>query len=245
MALGQTQPSIPPANAAFVNADSVSPALANFTRVTVLGDLWRRPGLSRRDRSIVTLTVLIARGQTIELPYYVNLALDNGITPLEISEMVTHLAFYTGWDSAMSAVPSIDAVFKQRAIAPSQLAQVNVDLLPVDQPQERERATTVANAFGKVAPGVEQFTTNTLFDDLWRRPGLRPRDRSLVTISALVATGQTAQLSGHLLRALHNGLTPAEASEAMTQLAFYAGWPNVFSALPILKEVLSQQVNAH
>jgi 4-carboxymuconolactone decarboxylase len=86
-----------------------------------------------------------------------------------------------------------------------------------------------------------QYTTDLLFRDLWLRPALAPRDRSLVTASALVATGQVAQIPFHLNRAMDNGLTKAEASEALTQLAFYAGWPNVFSALPVVKSVLEKR----
>src|SRR6266567_1784717 len=95
--------------------------------------------------------------------------------------------------------------------------------------------------FGVVAPGVLQYTTDVLFRDLWLRPDLAPRDRSLVTVSALVASGQVAQMSYHLNRAMDNGLTQAEASEVFTQLAFYAGWPNVFSALPVAKEVFEKR----
>ena len=80
-----------------------------------------------------------------------------------------------------------------------------------------------------------------LFRDLWLRPALAPRDRSLVTVSALVAAGQVAQIPYHLNRAMDNGLTKAQASEVLTQLAFYAGWPNVFSALPVAKDVFAKR----
>ncbi len=76
----------------------------------------------------------------------------------------------------------------------------------------------------------------------WLRPDLAPRDRSLVTVSALIANGQTAQLTPHLNRAMDNGLTQTEASEAITQLAFYVGWPNVFSAMPVAKDVFSSDL---
>jgi 4-carboxymuconolactone decarboxylase len=92
-----------------------------------------------------------------------------------------------------------------------------------------------------VAPGVVQYTTDILFRDLWLRPGLAPRDRSLVTVSALIATGQTAQITYHLNRAMDNGLTQRQASEVLTHLAFYAGWPNVFSALPVVKDVFEKR----
>ena len=86
-----------------------------------------------------------------------------------------------------------------------------------------------------------QYTTDVLFRDLWLRPSLAPRDRSLVTVSALVAAGQVAQIPYHLNRAMDNGLTKAQASEVLTQLAFYAGWPNVFSALPVAKDVFAKR----
>jgi 4-carboxymuconolactone decarboxylase len=85
------------------------------------------------------------------------------------------------------------------------------------------------------------YTTAPLFHDLWLRPALAPRDRSLVTVSALVATVQVAQLSAHLNRAMDNGLTKAEAAEALTHLLFYAGWPNVFSAIPVAKDVFEKR----
>ena len=81
-----------------------------------------------------------------------------------------------------------------------------------------------------------RYTTDVLFRDLWLRPGLAPRDRSLVTVSALVAAGQVAQIPYHLNRAMDSGLTKAQASEVLTQLAFYAGWPNALSALPVAKD---------
>src|SRR6266702_1460532 len=100
----------------------VAPALDKYTQDRLLGDVWKRPGLSPRDRSIVTLAALIARNQTIEMPYHVNLALDNGVKPREISEIVTHLAFYSGWANAMSAVAAAKDVFAEH--------KIGTDLLP-------------------------------------------------------------------------------------------------------------------
>jgi 4-carboxymuconolactone decarboxylase len=91
------------------------------------------------------------------------------------------------------------------------------------------------------APGVVQYTGDVLFHDLWLRPALAPRDRSLVTVSALIASGHVAQIPYHLNRAMDNGLTQAQASEVLTHLAFYAGWPNVFSAIPVAKEVFEKR----
>jgi 4-carboxymuconolactone decarboxylase len=219
----------------------VAPALAAYTQSRLLGDVWKRPGLAPRDRSIVTLAALIARNQTIEMAYHFNLALDNGVKPREISEIITHLAFYAGWANAMSAVAIAKDVFAARHIGADQLPAVSVTALPIDEAAEAKRATSVEAQFGAFFPGVVQYTTDVLFRDLWLRPELAPRDRSLVTVSALIANGQTAQLTPHLNRAMDNGLTQTEASEAITQLAFYVGWPNVFSAMPVAKDVFEKR----
>ena len=220
---------------------TVAPALEKYTQGRLLGDVWKRPGLASRDRGIVTLSALIARNQTIEMRYYLNLALDNGVKPREISEIITHLAFYSGWGNAMAAVTVAKDVFAQRKIGTDQLPAASPQLLPLDQAAEAQRATRVEEQFGTAAPGVVQNTTDLLFRDLWLRPDLAPRDRSLVTVSALIASGQVTQIPYHLNRAMDNGLTQAQASETLTHLAFYVGWPNVFSALPVAKDVFEKR----
>jgi 4-carboxymuconolactone decarboxylase len=220
---------------------AVAPALEKYARDVVLGDLWKRPGLSPRDRSIVTLAALIARNQTIELPFYLGLALDNGVTPAEISEIITHLAFYTGWANAMNAIPAARDVFGSRNIGADQLPPATGPQLPLDEAAEKQRATRVGEQFGTITPSLVQYTTDVLFRDLWLRPGLAPRDRSLATVSALVATGQVAQITYHLNRAMDNGLTREEAGELLGHLAFYAGWPNAFSAAPVVKDVIDKR----
>lgn len=219
----------------------VSPAFARYTSETLLGGLWKRPQLSARDRSIVTLSTLIARNQAIEMPFYLRLALDSGVKPAEISELITHLAFYSGWGNATAAAAAAKRVYDERGIGIDQVPGAEVDPLPLNEAAERQREQAVGENFGSVAPGVVQYTTEVLFRDLWLRPGLAPRDRSLVTVSALVASAQVAQIPYHLGRAMDNGLTQDEASEVLTQLAFYAGWPNVFSAMPVFKDVLAKR----
>jgi len=218
----------------------VAPALEKYAQGP-LADLWKRPTLTLRDRSIVTVAALIARNQTIEMPYYFNLALDNGVKPRELSEIITHLAFYSGWGNAMSAAAVARDVFAQRKIGADQLPPASPTLLPLDKDAEEKRAKAVGQQFGKVAPGLVQNTTDVLFRDLWLRPDLAPRDRSLVTVSALIASGQSAQITYHLNRAMDNGLTQEQAGEVVTHLAFYAGWPNAFSALPVVKDVIEKR----
>jgi 4-carboxymuconolactone decarboxylase len=220
----------------------VAPALDKYTQDQLLGEVWKRPKLSSRDRSVVTLAAMIARNQTIALADHLNLALEHGVKPAEISEIITHLAFYSGWANAMAAAAVAKDVFAERKIGPDKLPAASPALLPLNEAAEADRARRVGDQFGAVFPGVVQYTTDVLFRDLWLRPDLAPRDRSLVTISALIANGQVAQLTGHIPIGMNNGLSQPEIAEALTHLAFYVGWPNVFSAMPVAKEILQKRV---
>ena len=226
-----------PSGLTYDEVRAVSPALEQYTKGPLLDNLWKRPELAPRDRSIVTVSALIARIQTIEMPFHFALALDNGVKPAELSEIITHLAFYAGWANAMSAIAVARDVFHRRGVVPDQLPPAKDQLLPINEEAETQRAAQVSSSFGAVSPGLVQNTTDLLFRDLWLRPALKPRDRSLVTVSALIANNQTAQITYHLGRAMDNGLTQAQAAEVLTHIAFYAGWPCAFSALPVVKDV--------
>jgi len=219
---------------------AVAPALDKYAQGPI-AELWKRPGLTPRDRSIVTVSALIARNLAGEMAHEMNLALDHGVKPRELSEIITHLAFYSGWANGMSAVDVARNVFATRKIGTDQLPQVSPSLLPLNKEAEETRATSVEKQFGSVSPGLVQYTTDVLFRDLWLRPDLAPRDRSLATVAVLIAAGQSAQIPYHLNRAMDNGLTQTEAGEVITHLAFYAGWPNAFSAVAVAKEVFERR----
>ncbi|AEM83133.1 carboxymuconolactone decarboxylase family protein [Streptomyces violaceusniger] len=96
----------------------------------------------------------------------------------------------------------------------------------------------------KIAPKLVEVTNEVLFDDVWERTELSPRDRSLVTVSVLASLYRTEQLGYHLRTALENGLSVQELSEAITHLAFYAGWPNAMTAINQLKAIADEQTAA-
>ena len=219
----------------------VAPALEAYTRNALFGDLWQRPGLSRRDRCLVTLAALVARNQTTEMDFYLDLAFEEGVKPQELSEVITHLAFYAGWGNAMAAAKVAEPVFARRRITTAQLAPAAGPHLPVDEAAEATRAANTQRSIGPEFPGLLHFTNDLLFQDLWLRPALAARDRSLITISALVASGQLGPFANHLNRAMDFGLTQRQATEAITHLAFYAGWPYAVSALPMAKDVFSKR----
>jgi 4-carboxymuconolactone decarboxylase len=102
-------------------------------------------------------------------------------------------------------------------------------------PKKNSRAQQL---YGDIAPKFAELTDNVLYADVWERPGLSKRDRSLITVSALIAMNRPDQLRSHIGLARQNGLTTEELAEAITHLAFYAGWPSSVSAATIAKEVL-------
>ena len=104
----------------------------------------------------------------------------------------------------------------------------------LDQPDAARRN------FGDIAPALAAYTDNVLFGDVWKRPGLSPRDRSLVTVASLVSLYRVNELPFHLRRALENGVTREELIEAITHLAFYSGWPTANTALPIARRVFEE-----
>lgn len=96
------------------------------------------------------------------------------------------------------------------------------------------------NLIGDFAPKLVELTDQVLFDDVWERKDLSKHDRSLITVAALIALNRPDQLRFHLGYAVQNGVTKAELIEAITQLAFYAGWPSAMSAIMTAKEILSK-----
>ena len=92
-----------------------------------------------------------------------------------------------------------------------------------------------------IVPGLIDLSERVLFGEVWERPGLSKRDRSLITVATLVALNRSEQLRGHLERALHNGVTKDEIIELITHLAFYSGWPTAMSAALLAKDVFDQR----
>jgi 4-carboxymuconolactone decarboxylase len=91
----------------------VAPALGEYTDKILFGEVWERPGLSKRDRSLITVATLVALYRTNELPFHLKRALENGVTKDELIELITHLAFYAGWPTANTAVAIARKVFAE------------------------------------------------------------------------------------------------------------------------------------
>jgi 4-carboxymuconolactone decarboxylase len=103
-----------------------------------------------------------------------------------------------------------------------------------------DEPTAKRNAYADIAPALGEYTDKVLFGDVWKRPGLSPRDRSLITVATLVALYRTNELPFHLKKALENGVTKDELIELITHLAFYSGWPTANSAVAIARKVFAE-----
>jgi 4-carboxymuconolactone decarboxylase len=212
---------------------SLAPGLATLTDDVLYGDVWRRSELAPRDRSLVTIASLIATGKTAQLGGHLARGLENGLQPVETSALLAHLAIYSGWPNAVSALTVYEQVYAARKIDLAAL-QVVTPRLPAGVD------AAVPGASGAVsdrAPKFAQLTKDVVFDDLWRRADLTPRDRSLVTIAALAAAGDGDELEFYVRRGLATGLTPTQVTEAITHLAFYAGWGRATSAMRVIARI--------
>ena len=222
---GATRPSGP-------RQQALAPGLAALTDDVLYGDVWRRPDLSPRDRSLVTISALIATGRTAQLAGHLGRGLDNGIQPREASALLAHLAIYSGWPNAVSALEVYEQVYTARNIDPAALRTDGPRLGAAAS--DAARAKAARQRWGAAAPKFAELTNAVVFDDLWRRPDLTPRDRSLVTLAALAAMGDDDQLELYVRRGLESGLTRAQIAEAMTHLGFYAGWGKAAAAITAL-----------
>lgn len=107
-----------------------------------------------------------------------------------------------------------------------------------------KEVSAVRKAVGEIAPKLVDLTEDVLFGDIWERPQLSKRDRSLITCAALIATGKTEQMDFHFPNAMKNGVTREELIEMITHLAFYAGWPNAMSAINRAKALIENERRA-
>ena len=152
---------------------------------------------------------------------------------------MTHIAVVERLDG--KTVDWLEKVSDAQYAAPVQ-AQVPASGGPATPaPGTSAQSTRAQQLMGAFAPKLRELTDDVLYGDVWARLDLSPRDRSLVTISALIAMNRPDQLRSHLTRARDNGVTQAEVVEVITHLAFYAGWPSAVTAIAVAKDVFQQQ----
>lgn len=229
------------ANIAPEESHAVSPRFATYTNELVYGDVWDRPGLSQRDKSMLTCAVLIALNRAPFLGFHARRALDNGLTARELSEIVTQLALYCGWPMASAAVTELAPIYAERGIKAEDVGPLDQPPLETNPEMEERRKAVLQDSIGVVSPALAKYSNEVLFGDLWLHPELAPRDRSMVTLAAIWAMGLEPLLDYQFARALDNGVTPEDISEALAFCAFYIGWPRAMAAAMVARKVLGER----
>ena len=200
-----------------------SPYLGELRNTLVYGEIWERPQLSKRDRSLITVAVLPALVRD-ELSLHIPRGLDNGLTPEEISEIILHVTFYAGWPTGVQASLTAAEVFQERGLSLGTLPEAP------SSSEDPETPSSVSGAYTAV-PRLGQLRNSLLYGDIWERPLLSKRDRSLITVAVTQALYTTNELRLHIGRALdENGVSPEELSEVILHVTFYAGWPAAVNA---------------
>jgi len=199
-----------------------SPYLGELRNSLVYGEIWERPQLSKRDRSLITVAVLQALVRD-ELTLHIPRGLDNGLTPEEISEIILHVTFYAGWPTGVQASLTAAEAFENRGLSLGELPRATPET-------HASTPSALSDAYAAV-PRLGALRNSLLYGDIWERPLLSKRDRSLITVAVNQALYATSELRTHINRALdENGVTPQEISEVILHVTFYAGWPAAVNA---------------
>ncbi len=224
-----------------------APKFAELNDDVLFGEVWSRTNLlSLRDRSLITVTALVAGGVTdSSLQAHLENAKRNGVTAEEMGEALTHVSFYAGWPKAWAAFRMAkdvygDANIPAPAVAPNETAEGD----PTKRTAEPSRVVQTAGraALSTFAPKFAELNDDVLFGEVWSRTNvLSLRDRSLLTVTALIGSGITdSSLTYHLGEAKKNGITAEEMGEMLTHMAFYVGWPKAWAAFRQAKDVYAE-----
>lgn len=227
-------------------------ALGTFA-FTVVGEMWNRPQLSRRDRSLMIIAVLATQSRDEELVLHTGIGLRHGLTRAEIEEINLHVSAYAGFPAAMAANRRMEQAFREAEGVEKIQARNGADHLGDDERLQRSADVRKAMTAGAAASEPEQDLANMrdllgdvgelalhwAFGEIWARPQLSRRDRSLIVIAILTALGQEAELAFHVPAGLNHGLTQIEIEEIMTHLSLYAGFPRAVDGMRAAKKAFA------
>lgn len=229
-------------------------ALGTFAFDVVLGDVWARPQLSRRDRSLIVVTVLATIGSRDELSFHTEAGLNNGLTRDEICELLLHVAAYAGFPMAISASRVIDARFaaidgverlaereagEQRGDAERRVAAGDVrQTLTAGRanPDPDADMAALVDRLGEVG----RIAYLWAFGDVWSRPHLSRRDRSMAVIAILTVLRCADELAFHVPAGLHHGLSRTEIEEIMVQMTIYGGIPRAVEGTTAMRKAFEK-----
>ena len=221
--------------------------LGSFVIDFALGDVWTRPGLSRRDRSLIVVTILTTLNQLNQLRTHVQGAINHGLSRAEVEEIMVQLAGYAGFpraiDGMTTARASIAALDGVDELAPSSPAERKDDDQRSADAREVMDRLSADQAPGGIGVDMGPFTGTAgrfAFGELWARGELSRRDRSLVVCATLVTQDKPTELRFHLQGALNHGVTMDELEELMITVIVYVGFPTAVEGFRALRELQSR-----
>ncbi|GHV03141.1 carboxymuconolactone decarboxylase [Campylobacterota bacterium] len=232
--------------------DSVAafcPDLERFVVEFGYADVFDRPGLSRPERQLVTITALAALGNApSQLRFHINGALNVGCTPEEIIEAFIHLTIYAGFPAALNAISAAREIFTARKIAPVAARHQTDAAARFDtgskllEKIDGKGGTAVVDSLAAIAPDLGRFIVEYSFGDVYARPGLTLQKRELVTVAMCAALGTCVpQMRIHMVGYLNVGGAVDELVELLIQMAVYAGFPAALNGLGHLREVIAER----
>lgn len=228
-------------------------ALGGLAFLTGAGEVWARDDFSRRDRSVVVISALVAMGREVELRQHLDGGLNHGLSVDEIDEILVQLAPYVGLPCCLAASLLFDAVVAERDGTETRTRPRAAAATPSDADRRAAGLDVLGTLLGNLGlegPAIEasilesqgdmgQLVMDYAFGDVWSRPGLSRRDRSLVVVSALAALNMTHELQIHIGGGLEHGLTPTEVEEIMITMVIYGGFPKAIDGQRIAREVFA------
>ena len=219
-------------------------ALGSFVVDFALGDIWTRTGLSRRDRSLIVVTILSTLNQLNQLRSHVQGAVNHGLSPIEVEEVMVQLAGYAGFPRAIDGMTTARA-----AMADMPGVEAPPPSPPAERKDDEQRSADAREVLGRLSanqppggPGLDMgsFTGSAgrfAFGELWAREQLSRRDRSLVVCATLVTQDKPSELRFHLQGALNHGATVEELEELMITVIAYVGFPTAVEGFRALREI--------
>ncbi len=232
------------------SAWDVAPDLDRIAGEFLFGSIWHRPALKDTQREMVTLTCLTVLKRDNQVRRHLGNALNLGLTPVQIVEVLMHSSFYSGVPATLDALTIAAEVFKEKGVDYTPQEVFDTSETP-DDLYNRGVARRVEYMGpppgGRPEPVTQaerefnRLTTEYYWGSIWNRPGLSLPERSICTMAALTALGRESQLASHIRGALNVGLTQEEIVEVFIHATFYCGLPFVRSAIDLANEIFRGQ----
>lgn len=222
--------------------------LGSFVVDFALGDVWTRPGLSRRDRSLVVISILTTLNQLNQLRNHVRGGINHGLTRVEVEEICVQLAGYAGFPRAIDAMTTVHSALAEMQgvdrLEPSPPAERKDDRQRSEDARETMSRLTENQPPGGMGVDMGSFTGSAgrfAFGELWARTELTRRERSLVVCATLTTQAKPTELRFHLQGALNHGATATELEELLVTVIAYVGFPTAVEGFRALREVEARQ----